>query len=131
MSALSRSWVVACSRRTEVKVLVLLLSLLVPALAWQQYSFQARGRTYTITTAAISNSGFTFSGHQMYQPSVILPSALTNNQYVMLFSSNTYAGLDINHGITIFKSAIQWVFWVDDSNGGPSQHIGDQSLRYS
>jgi hypothetical protein len=72
--------------------------------ASQQYQFSARGRTYTVTTTAISGSGLSFPNHWLYQPSVIFPSALTGNQYVMLFSSNKTAGVDLQGGVAIFMS---------------------------
>lgn len=81
-------------------------ALLLPQLlrAYRQYQFQARGRTYTVTTTALAGRGFNFPGHWMYQPSVVLPSALTGNQYLMLFNSNLYANQGPASGEAIFKT---------------------------
>jgi len=72
------------------------------AQATQQFYFSSQGHTYIVTSTALSGSGFAFSGHWMYQPSVIRPSGLTNNQYVMLFNSNRIAGQSITGGEAIF-----------------------------
>lgn len=76
-----------------------------PALAYKQYSFVARGRTYTVTTTAIANSGFTFSGHWMYQPSVVLPSGLTANRHIMLFNSNFVEGKTLTDGEAVWSTS--------------------------
>lgn len=55
------------------------------------FSFSARGKTYDVTVTTRSSSGLGFAGHWLYEASVILPSSLTSNQYVLLFASNTTA----------------------------------------
>jgi hypothetical protein len=44
-----------------------------------------------VTMTSKTSTGLGFAGHAMYEPSVIWPSSLTNNQYVLIFSSNTNA----------------------------------------
>jgi hypothetical protein len=68
-----------------------------------QFQFSARGNTYTIATES-AGTAFTFGGHWLYEPSGILPSAATGNQYVLLFSSNLVAGKNGNSGEAIFMS---------------------------
>lgn len=50
------------------------------------------------------NNGLNFPNHAMYEPPVILPSALTNNQYIMVFTSNLIAGYGIQYGGAVFYS---------------------------
>lgn len=57
----------------------------------QQFSFSARGHTYQATIASQSSSGLGFAGHALYEPSAILPSSSTGNEYVLLYISNTTA----------------------------------------
>ncbi len=83
---------------------LILLAFSITVYAFEQYSFSARGRTYTVTTTRLSGSGFSFPNHWMYQPSVVLPSALTGNQYVMLFASNRVAGQNLGSGVAIFMT---------------------------
>jgi hypothetical protein len=74
-----------------MKSIALVLLLTTCAVA-STFSFAVRGRTYTVTTVA---EGVAFSkvGHWLYQPSVILPSPQTNNQYVMLITRNLVQGV--------------------------------------
>ncbi|MBI4478988.1 MAG: hypothetical protein HY651_03095 [Acidobacteria bacterium] len=53
----------------------------------QSFSFEARGRKYTVKTEALGTA-FSMSGHWLYEPSVILPCALTGNKYVLLIARN-------------------------------------------
>ncbi len=57
--------------------------------ASQDFWFYSASRnvTYEVQSTKLSTA-LTFGGHWLYEPSVILPSALTGNQYVLLFSSN-------------------------------------------
>ena len=50
------------------------------------------------------NNGLNFPNHATYEPPVILPSALTNNQYIMVFTSNLIAGYGIQYGGAVFYS---------------------------
>jgi hypothetical protein len=68
------------------------------------FSFESRGRRYDCTTEGIRGSGLSFSGHWMYQPSVITPSPLTAGQYVLLFNSNLIARQATTAGEAIFLS---------------------------
>jgi hypothetical protein len=74
------------------------------ALASQSFSFSYGGRTYTVTTQALGVAlpGWDTS-YWLYEPSVILPSPLTNNQYVMIFTSGT--GYFSQQGIFISTSS--------------------------
>jgi hypothetical protein len=62
-----------------------------------QFTFQARGRTYTVTVTSLPGSGFRFANHWLYEPSGILPSPQTGNQYYVLFSSNQTAPAQFGH----------------------------------
>lgn len=80
-------------KRRSAAIGLLLLSVAEAAglLGDQSFSFGARGRTYTVTTHS-EGTALTFDRHWLFQPSVITPSAVTNNQYIMLFNSNLNAG---------------------------------------
>jgi hypothetical protein len=57
-----------------------------------QFSFTSpTGASYTVTVTQESSSGLGFAGHWLYEPSVILPSSLTSDEYVLLFNTNTTA----------------------------------------
>lgn len=65
---------------------------LIPALcSAENFQFNARGHTYTVTMTAEATAGLTFDGHWLYEVSPIWPSSLTSNEYVLLFASNTNA----------------------------------------
>lgn len=68
-----------------------ILSTFLPLTFAQQFTFTGRNHTYHVTVTSRSSSGLGFAGHWLYEPSVLLPSALTNNKYVLLFNSNTQA----------------------------------------
>ncbi len=88
--------------RRMVLASILIAALAVCASASQVFSFQAGGKLYTVQTTAIANSGFTFPGHGMLQPSVVIASPATQNYYMMLFNSNKYAYQDGHSGQAIF-----------------------------
>ena len=71
-------------------ILALAVLFTLPAFAARPFQFTYAGRTYTVTTQALQ-SVFTFNdtSHWLYEPSVVLPSPQTNNQYVLIFSSGT------------------------------------------
>lgn len=77
------------------------------AVGSQQFSFSARGRTYTVKTTKKQLKALQFDGHWLYQPSVITPSSLTGGQYVMLFNSN----------LSAYSSSNQAIFMSTSSNG--------------
>jgi len=91
--------------------LSLLLVLAATSSFASQFSFTAGGHTYTVTTQAVGVF-LTFGGHWMYEPSMITPSAATNNEWVMLFNSNRVAGIGGNGSLV--DDAI---FMVTSSNG--------------
>jgi hypothetical protein len=82
----------------------------VPLLRTEFFQFRARGHTYTVTMTSAASTGLSFPGHWLYEPSVIWPSSLTNNQYVLLFNSNTDAYPD---GFPTAES----IFMATSSNG--------------
>ena len=61
----------------------------------ETFSFEARGRRYTVATealgTAISNPN-SVVGYWLYQPSVLLPSPVTNNQHVLVINRNRFNG---------------------------------------
>ena len=72
------------------RMLCLILAICPPLVGQPQFSFQARGRTYTVEVdpfSTPSNPGFQWEGHWLYEASVILPSPQTNGQYYLLFAS--------------------------------------------
>lgn len=74
-----------------MRIFKALLTLLPMLCSAQQFSFTARGHTYEVTVTSEASAGLGFAGHWLYEPSVIWPSSLTGNEYVMLFNSNTTA----------------------------------------
>lgn len=63
----------------------------------------SRNRSFTVQTTLLGPA-LNFPGHWMYQPSVITPSTLTNNQYVMLLNSNLVAGIGEPSGEAILMA---------------------------
>lgn len=55
----------------------------------QSFNFSYGGRTYTITTTGVQHVFSWDNSHWTYEPSVVLPSVQTNNQYVLIFGSGT------------------------------------------
>lgn len=59
------------------------------AFATQSFNFTYGGRTYTIATQGLGHVFTWNQSYWVYEPSVVLPSPQTNNQYVLIFSSGT------------------------------------------
>jgi hypothetical protein len=57
-------------------------------------------RKYTVKTEALGTA-FSMSGYWLYEPSVILPCALTGNKYVLLINRNKNSGQGQDHGEVI------------------------------
>lgn len=74
-----------------MKTIVVLVVPVICSAQSPNFSFTARGHTYNVTMTSESSIGLGFAGHWLYEPSVILPSSLTSNNYVLLFQSNTNA----------------------------------------
>jgi hypothetical protein len=73
----------------------------------QNFQFTARGHTYTVTMTSEATAGLSFAGHSLYEISPIWPSSLTNNQYVLIYTSNPNAypsGWPIAEGIFVQTS---------------------------
>jgi len=91
----------------------------------QTFTFysSARGRTYTVTTQDVSYS-LQFGGHWLYQPSLLLPGAETNNLRVLVFTSNLIANDSSNQAIwvtsdinnTLQFPSPQAVLWMSESS---------------
>lgn len=65
------------------------------------YEFTARGRTYTVTTQSVGEAMQLSAGYSTYEASVLLPDAVTGNQYLLLLNTNLVAP-DGKHGEGIF-----------------------------
>ena len=86
------------------RVGIFLLTLSSVAAASQTITIQARGRTYTVTSTKLASAVFSFPNHWLYEPSVVLASPITNNQYYLILASNLNAN-DYAHDQAIFVSS--------------------------
>jgi len=64
----------------------------------QQFTFAARGRHYTVKTEKFDDPALTMTGFWTYQPSVVLPSPLTGNKFVLLLNRNRVNGIGQTSG---------------------------------
>ena len=84
----------------------------------------ARGRKYTVTTEALGTA-VTMNGHWLYEPSVLLPSPLTGNRFLLLLNRNKNSGQGQKQGevITVRSSLSS----SDPVNFGPEAVILDNT----
>ena len=86
--------------------------------------FSSGGHTYNISSAPIGVF-LNFSGHWLYEPSVISPSPATGNQWVMLFNSNLDAGV----GGT--NTGINEAIFLATSSDGKTAATQPQAVLYN
>lgn len=97
------------------------------------FSFDARGRLSTGKTEALGTA-LTMNGFWTYQPSVILPCALTGNQYVLLLNRNKVSGFGQHRGevITARTSSTPYNFGPEttilDNSDGSVDNICDMAV---
>ena len=87
----------------------------------QTFDFEARGRKYTVTTEQLGTA-LTMNGHWLYEPSVLFPSPLTGNKYVLLLNRNKVSGSGQTTGSVITARISD-----DPINFGPETIILDNS----
>lgn len=88
---------IRASSAATLVLLVFVLLLPTPAAAEKSFSFESRGRKYTIKTIANTQNYVSFpipQRHWLYKPSVTkVPQADGSFKWIMLFASNTRSGI--------------------------------------